>query len=173
MDVLNNIFNGIDIIIISIILVSCVVAGFRGFIKELFSVLSWILSILISFNFFEKFKIILSEYITQKIITDVIAFGFPFVTSLFMCHLLSSWLSPKFNTSEILLFDKFIGFIFGFIRGILIVVLLFLGFKYLVGENLPEWLIEAYSYNYIDNIGNILKEILTDKDILTIKEEKI
>ena len=45
MDVLNNIFNGIDIIIVSIILVSCVVAGFRGFIKELFSVLSWILSI--------------------------------------------------------------------------------------------------------------------------------
>jgi len=90
-----------------------------------------------------------------------------------MCHLLSSWLSPKFNTSEILLFDKFIGFIFGFVRGILIVVLLFLGFKYLVGENLPEWLIEAYSYDYLDNIGNILKEILTDKDILTIKEEKI
>jgi len=34
-------------------------------------------------------------------------------------------------------------------------------------------LIEAYSYSYLDNIGNILKEILTDKDILTIKEEKI
>ena len=129
MDFLNNIFNGIDILIISIILISCVVAAFRGFVKEIFSVLSWVFSIVIAFNFFDKFRIIISEYVTQKIIIDVVAFAVPFLTSLFVCHLITRWLSPKFNTSEVLLFDKLIGFIFGAFRGVLIVVLLFLGFK--------------------------------------------
>ena len=132
MDVLNNIYNGIDIILISIILISSIVAAFRGFVKEIFSLFSWIFSIIISFHFFANFKTILSEYINQKIIIDVIAFGFPFLISLFICHLITRWLSPKFNTSEVLFIDKFIGFIFGGFRGIFIVVLLFLGFKYLL-----------------------------------------
>ena len=171
MDVLNNIFNGIDILIISIILISSIVAAFRGFVKEIFSLFSWVFSIIISFNFFTDFKIILAEYVNQKIIIDVIAFGLPFLISLFICHLISKWLSPKFNTSEVLFFDKFIGFIFGCFRGIFIVVLLFLGFKYLVGVNLPEWLIEAYSFPYLDTIGNILKEILVDENLIDIKKD--
>ena len=171
MDVLNNIFNGIDILIISIILISSIVAAFRGFVKEIFSLFSWIFSIIISFHFFTDFKIILAEYVNQKIIIDVIAFGLPFLISLFICHLISNWLSPKFNTSEVLFFDKFIGLIFGGFRGILIVVLLFLGFKYLVGVNLPEWLIEAYSFPYLDTIGNILKEILVDENLIDIKKD--
>ena len=171
MDVLNNIFNGIDILIISIILISSIVAAFRGFVKEIFSLFSWVFSIIISFHFFTDFKIILAEYVNQKIIIDVIAFGLPFLISLFICHLISNWLSPKFNTSEVLFFDKFIGLIFGGFRGILIVVLLFLGFKYLVGVNLPEWLIEAYSFPYLDTIGNILKEILVDENLIDIKKD--
>ena len=171
MDVLNNIFNGIDILIISIILISSIVAAFRGFVKEIFSLFSWVFSIIISFNFFTDFKIILAEYVNQKIIIDVIAFGLPFLISLFICHLISKWLSPKFNTSEVLFFDKFIGFIFGGFRGIFIVVLLFLGFKYLVGVNLPEWLIEAYCFPYLDTIGNILKEILVDENLIDIKKD--
>ena len=171
MDVLNNIFNGIDILIISIILISSIVAAFRGFVKEIFSLFSWIFSIIISFHFFTDLKTILSEYINQKIIIDVIAFGFPFLISLFICHLVTKWLSPKFNTSEILFFDKFIGFIFGSFRGIIIVVLLFLGFKYLIGENLPEWLTEAYSFPYLDIIGNILKQILVDENLIDINKE--
>lgn len=171
MDVLNNIYNGIDIIVISIILISSIVAAFRGFVKEIFSLFSWIFSIIISFHFFTNFKTILSEYINQKIIIDVIAFGFPFLISLFICHLITRWLSPKFNTSEVLFIDKFIGFIFGSFRGIFIVVLLFLGFKYLVGENLPSWLTEAYSYDYLNTIGNILKEILVDENLIDINKE--
>ena len=100
MDFLHNIFNGIDILIISIILISCVVAAFRGFVKEIFSLLSWVFSIVIAFNFFDKFRIIISEYFTQKIIIDVVAFAVPFLTSLFVCHLITRWLSPRSSKKE-------------------------------------------------------------------------
>ena len=168
----NNLFNVIDIIIISIILISSIVATFRGFIKEFFSVISWILSIVIAFDFFEKSKSILSEYITQKIIIDIIAFGIPFIIVFLICNLLSTWLSTKFNTSDIL-FDKFFGFLFGAFRGILVIILLYIGFKYLIGENLPAFLIDAYSFQYLELIGEMLKEVLMDDYVITIKEQKI
>ena len=95
----------------------------------------------------------------------------------FILVLFSIW---KFRSKNIFInfksspsLDKLIGFIFGAFRGVLIVVLLFLGFKYLVGENLPEWLLEAYSFHYLDTIGNILKEIFLDEDVIVTKEQKI
>ena len=131
MEIFNNIyFNIVDILILIIILTSCIVATFRGFIKETFSIISWIFSLFVAFNLFEKFKLELVDYISQKIVIDVIAFSFPFLTTLFISHLISKWLSPKFNFSEILFLDKVFGFLFGIFRGALIVVLFYLGFLY-------------------------------------------
>ena len=159
MEIFNNIyFNIMDILILIIILTSCIVATFRGFIKETFSIISWIFSLFVAFNLFEKFKLELVDYISQKIVIDVIAFSFPFLTTLFISHLISKWLSPKFNFSEILFLDKVFGFLFGILRGALIVILFYLGFLYLIGKEkkLPDLILEAYSYEYLKNTSDIL-----------------
>ena len=58
MEFMHNIyFNIVDIFILIIILTSCIVATFRGFIKETFSIISWIFSLFVAFNLFEKFKL--------------------------------------------------------------------------------------------------------------------
>ena len=130
----NAYFNIIDIIVISIILISCVVATFRGFVKETFSIVSWLFSLIVAFQLYERFKLELIDYITQKVIVDIVAFGFPFLTSLFISNLISSWLSPKFSVPGLLIFDKLFGLIFGIFRGLLFVVLLYLGLIYLLGK---------------------------------------
>ena len=161
MEIFNNIyFNIIDILILIIILTSCIVATFRGFIKETFSIISWFFSLYVAFNLFEKFKLELIDYISQKIIVDVIAFGFPFLTTLLVSHLISKWLTPKFNFSEILFLDKFFGFLFGTLRGTLIVILLYLGFLYLIGKEkkLPNLILEAYTYDYLKHTTDALSE---------------
>ena len=84
MEFFNNIyFNIIDIIIIAILLTSCIVATFRGFIKEAFSVISWLFSLMAAFHLYERFKLELLNYLNQEIIIDIIAFGFPFLTIIF------------------------------------------------------------------------------------------
>ena len=166
MEIFNNIyFNIIDILILIIILTSCIVATFRGFIKETFSIVSWVFSLFVAFNLFEKFKLELIDYISQKIIIDVIAFSFPFLTSLFISHLISKWLSPKFNFSEILFIDKVFGFLFGAFRGILIVILLYVGFLYLIGKEkkLPDLLLEAHTYKYLVNTSDFLSNLFIEE----------
>ena len=166
MEIFNTIyFNIIDILILIIILTSCIVATFRGFIKETFSIISWIFSLFVAFNLFEKFKLELIDYISQKIVVDVIAFSFPFLTTLFVSHLISKWLSPKFNFSEILFLDKVFGFLFGTLRGTLIVILLYLGFLYLIGKEkkLPNLILEAYTYEYLKYTTDALSEFITEQ----------
>ena len=161
----NTLFNGIDIMIISIILISCVVATFRGFVKEAFSIVSWLFALILAFQLYERFRLELIEYISQKIIVDILAFGFPFLTTLFISNLVSSWLSPKFSVPGLLIFDKVFGLIFGVLRGILFVVLLYLGFVYLLGKekSLPSIILEAYTYSYVKKTASILGSFISNQ----------
>ncbi len=168
MEYFNNLyFNIIDITIFGVILTSCIVATSRGFVKELFSVISWILSLIVAFNFFEKFKLKLLDHISQEIIADFLAFGFPFLGTLIMSSIISSWLSPKFDVNGVLIFDKICGFVFGAFRGFLLIILFYLGFLYLIGKdkNLPDTLLEAYSFKYINFSAEWMVEFFNDKEL--------
>ena len=163
----NLYFNIIDILVFAVIITSCIVATFRGFVKELFSIISWILSLIVTFNLYEKFKVKLLDHISQEIIVDVLAFGFPFITTLIITNIISSWLSPKFDMSEVLIFDKICGFVFGAFRGFLLILLFYLGFLYLIGKErkLPDTLLEAYSFKYINFSAELLVEFFNHKEI--------
>ena len=167
MEYFNNLyFNIIDIIVFGIILTSCIVATLRGFIKELFSIISWILSLIVAFNFFEKFKIKMLDYISQEIIVDFLAFGFPFLGTLILSSIISTWLSPKFDVNGFLIFDKICGFVFGAFRGFLLIILFYLGFLYLIGKDkkLPDTLLEAYSFRYINFSSELFVKFFNDKE---------
>ena len=168
MEYLNNLyFNIIDIIVFGVILTSCIVATIRGFVKEFFSIISWILSLIVAFSFFEKFKLKLLDHISQELIVDFLAFGFPFLGTLILSSIISSWLSPKFDVNGILVFDKICGFVFGALRGLLLIILFYLGFLYLIGKDrkLPDTLLEAYSFKYIDFSAELLIEFFNNKEL--------
>ena len=54
----------------------------------------------------QKFKLELLQYLSQKIIVDIIAFGFPFLTTLFISNLMYNWLSPKFSVPGLLIWGE-------------------------------------------------------------------
>ena len=163
----NLYFNIVDIIVFGIILTSCIVATLRGFVKELFSIISWIFSLIIAFNLFEKFKFKLLNHISQEIIVDFLAFGFPFLGTLILSSIISSWLSPKFDVNGVLIFDKICGLVFGAFRGFLLIILFYLGFLYLIGKDkkMPDTLIEAYTFKYINLSAELLVKFFNNKEL--------
>ncbi len=168
MEYFNNLyFNIIDIIVFGVILTSCIVATLRGFVKEFFSLISWILSLIVAFNFFEKFKLKLLDHIHQEMIVDILAFGFPFLGTLILSSIISNWLSPKFDVNGVLIFDKICGFVFGALRGFLLILLFYLGFLYLIGKDrkLPDTLLESYSFKYINFSAELLIEFFNHKEL--------
>ena len=174
MEYSNNLyFNIIDIIVFGVILTSCIVATSRGFVKELFSIISWILSLIVAFNFFEKFKMKLLDHISQEIIVDFLAFGFPFLGTLILSSIISNWMSPKFDVEGVLIFDKICGFVFGAFRGFLLIILFYLGFLYLIGKDkkLPDTLLEAYSFRHINFSAELLIKFFNNEELKTDDEK--
>ena len=87
--------------------------------------------------------------------------------TLILSSIISSWLSPKFDINGVLIFDKICWFIFGALRGFLLIILLYLGFLCLIGKDkkLPDTLLEAYSFKYIDFSAELLIEFFNNKEL--------
>ena len=113
------------------------------------------------------------DHISQEIIIDFLAFGFPFLGTLIISSIISSWLVPKFDVSGVLIFDKICGFVFGAFRGFLLILLFYLGFLYLIGKDkkLPDTLLEAYSFRHLNFSAELFIKFFNNK-ALKIDYEK-
>ena len=119
-----------DIIILVLILTSAFFAFFRGLSLELLSISGWVLSFVGSYaygnnliNIFNKLinNILISTIISYVVIFLIIFIVFSFFTRKFYVYIKDSYVG---------LLDKSLGFIFGMLRGYLIVGLCFFCFDY-------------------------------------------
>ena len=74
----------------------------------------------------------------------------------------------------VFIFDKICGFVFGAFRGFLLIILFYLGFLYLIGDNkkLPDTLLEAFSFKYINFSAELFEEFFNE-NTLKLDGEKI
>ena len=119
-----------DIIILVLIFISALFAFFRGLSLELLSISVWIISFFGSYaygnnlvNFFNKIvnNILISTAISYVVVFLIIFVIFSFLTRKFSVFIKDSYVG---------LIDKSLGFIFGILRGYLIVGLCFFCFDY-------------------------------------------
>ena len=119
-----------DVIILVLILISALFAFFRGFSLELLSISVWIISFFGSYaygnnlvNFFNK---IVNNILISTAISYVLAFLIIFVIFSFLTRKFSVFIKDSY----VGLIDKSLGFIFGILRGYVIVGLCFFLFDY-------------------------------------------
>ena len=119
-----------DVIILVLIFISALFAFFRGFSLELLSISVWIISFFGSYaygnnliNFFNK---IINNILISTAISYVVAFLIIFVIFSFLTRKFSVFIKDSY----VGLIDKSLGFIFGILRGYVIVGLCFFLFDY-------------------------------------------
>ena len=119
-----------DIIILLIILTSAFFAFFRGFSLELLSLSGWVLSFSASYIYGKSFINIFNKYINNILIST----GTSYLVVFLVVFIIFSFFTRKFSIyikdSYVGLIDKTLGFIFGMLRGYLIVSLSFFCFDY-------------------------------------------
>jgi membrane protein required for colicin V production len=117
---------GIDIAILLIIGLSALISWFRGFTRELISILTWLVAISITFLYSHKFAILLPDSIggtTPRVIASALI--------LFFGILLIGWaigtLLKKFlSTIKMSAVDRVLGMFYGAGRGMAIIILVVL-----------------------------------------------
>ncbi len=116
----------VDYVIIGIIMFSGMISIIRGFIKEVFSLVSWILAFWVALTFSPNLSTLLNAYIETQFIRLISAFIALFVITLILGALVNNVISALVEKTGLSGTDRSLGVIFGLLRGGAVVVLLLL-----------------------------------------------
>jgi len=135
----------------------------RGLIQQVFSTISIILSIKISFYFYHDLSILIDFDLISNSVKNIISWIILFITLLYVFSIIRSKIIAKIpNFLGVFLVDRIVGFFFGIsigllIIGIVIYILYFFGFPIL--EVYPDGKLNKLLLIYLENINLYLEYI--------------
>ena len=143
--------NLFDIGVIAIILISGLIAFPRGLIKEVFSLLNWVIAAGAGYFGAIKFGYIAAQYITPEIVAVGITGLVIGITVMVIMSILTNFISNLLSTSSLGIFDRILGLIFGLLRGALIVIPIYWFIReYWTEEATPPMLVAQFTKPYLE-----------------------
>ncbi|MEW6618202.1 MAG: CvpA family protein [bacterium] len=116
--------NPLDIFFLVIIIISMVFGLFRGLIKEVFSLLSIIAGIIVANLLYSKIALFLIRFIKSSFWADIIAYGLIFLIVCVLINLIGVFLQKTLKKLSLNWLDRVGGIAFGFVRGVIIAVII-------------------------------------------------
>ena len=157
--------NSIDWIIIILLLITSTIGLNNGFIKELINVLIWALSILFSLLVINN--LIIFNLVVQNVVTMIVIFFILFIFSFIILKLIIYYFIGDFkNIFNLYYVNNIFGLIFGFVKGLFLILLSTSGVIYLfyTTKDFPQFFknslffepIKTYSIKVIEKIVNFI-----------------
>jgi membrane protein required for colicin V production len=153
----------LDGIVIVIIVISAVLAMVRGFVREVLSVASWVVAAIAAYLFYEPVVPLVQPYIASDTISTIAAASVIFFIALIVASYVTMKISDIVIDSRLGTFDRLLGFGFGAVRGLLLLVVAVTFFGWLVNPP-PAWVEFARTKPMLDAVGERLMAALP-KDI--------
>jgi len=117
---------GVDYAILGILLISSFISLVRGFVKEALSLVGWIVAFWVSLSFAVPLSKLFESSSDDPTLRLIIAFVALFVLSLIVSSVINFFASRLVQRTGLTGTDRFLGVIFGFLRGALLVSVLVL-----------------------------------------------
>ena len=129
-----------DLVVVGIIVLSGLFALARGLVKELLSIASWVGAVLVTLFLFMPLRGVARGVISWPVAADITTGAVLFLGSLFIFSFISHMIAKLVQGAGMGALDRTLGFVFGLVRGVLIVVVLFLALSWAIGPNdQPGW----------------------------------
>ena len=157
--------NSIDWIIIILLLITSIIGLNNGFIKELINVLIWAFSIL--FSLFVTNNLLIFNLVIQNVIIMIVIFFILFIFSFIILKLIIYYFAGDLkNIFNLYYINNIFGLIFGFVKGLFLILLSTSGVIYLfyTTKDFPQFFknslffepIKTYSIKVIEKIVNFI-----------------
>lgn len=150
---------GVDYAILGILLISSFISLVRGFVKEALSLVGWVLAFWVSLSFAVPLSKLFESSSDDPTLRLIIAFVVLFVLSLIVSAVINFFASRLVQRTGLTGTDRFLGVIFGFLRGAVLVSVLVL----LAGlTTLPEedWWDDSFLLFRFQAIAMWVRELL-------------
>jgi membrane protein required for colicin V production len=152
--------NVADLFVIGIVVFSAVVALFRGFIREVLSVLAWAGAVMVTLWGFSFVQPYAQAIIGQPMLANIAAGLALFLISLVIFSLITHAIANLVRNSALSALDRSLGLIFGVVRGVVLAALAYLALGWVVPANeQPPWLREARVRPLVENVADVLRRL--------------
>lgn len=167
---------GFDFIVLGIVGVAAVGGFLRGFVQEVLSLLAWIFAAFAIRYLHTPLTLALAGYIGSDITTALLAFALLLLIPYAAMKVIANNLGKSARSSPLGPIDRVLGFGFGALKGVVVVVvafsLLVLGYDNVWGRaGRPTWITTARSYDLVDAGSRSLVEMIAQRRARVLGEE--
>lgn len=143
--------NPVDIVVLVILVISAALAFFRGFVHEVLGIGAWIGAVLVAIYGLPRVQPLARQYIPIDWVADLSAAIGIFLVMLIVLSFITALIARRVQDSALNTLDRSLGFLFGLLRGGVIVVVLYMAASWLVPpEKQPPWVKQARSMPVIE-----------------------
>ena len=159
---------GFDYLVLLIVGIAAAGGFMRGFMQEILSLAAWILAAFAIRFLHTPLTLALEEYIGPEITTSLLSFTLLLLIPYAAMKVIASNVGTASRGSIMGPIDRVLGFGFGALKGVLIVVIAFsllvLGYDGIWGyKGRPSWITTARSYELVDASSRALVEALAER----------
>jgi membrane protein required for colicin V production len=158
----------LDIGLIAIAFISGILAMYRGFAREMLSIISWAIAggaVLYFVLFHRKFaEDMAAQTGTQVAIAQIAIGAVIFLIVLIIVHLITARLSDAILDSRVGMIDRILGLGFGVLRGFLLVVIPYMFYQHFIPDESKhyDWVRNSQSLPYLKSTGEGLQSLLVN-----------
>lgn len=136
--------NPIDIAVVVIILLSAILAFFRGFVREFLSIAALVVAVIVAVAALPMAEPWVRQYLDMPPIDTIIAAAGVFLIALVILSVISHFIAKLVENSAVTPIDRSLGLLFGLLRGaVLVCVAYLLLLWFFPPPNQPDWMQEA------------------------------
>jgi len=153
----------LDILLLSVMLISGLLAMIRGFMREVLSITAWAVAAIATYLAWRDGRLVelAKANIPSEIVAIAVVVGAVFLITLLIMSIVTVRISDMILDSRIGALDRTLGFMFGLGRGLIIVVVAFLFFAWLVpAPKQPDGVKNAKSLEVLNKTGEWLQALL-------------
>ena len=157
--------DGVDVVILIVTAVSCLFGLWRGFVREVLSLLAWIAALIVARLYSEAFGPMLGSWIASESMQTVFAFAVLFVATLIAGALVNHLVGKLIDIAGLKLTDRLLGGVFGIARSVVILmVFIYFGTSFFATE---RWWLESRLIPYGVELLELTRVYVMDADQVT------
>ncbi|MDH4981600.1 CvpA family protein [Hyphomicrobium sp. D-2] len=156
----------LDAAVLAICFISGLLAMYRGFSREMLSIISWAVAAaaVLYFVLFHKpfAQDMAAQMGTPVAVAQIVVGAVIFLIVLIVVHLLTARLSDTILDSRVGMVDRVLGFLFGVARGFILIVIPYMFYEAFFPDREQHfpWVKEAVTLPYIQSTGNSIRYVL-------------
>lgn len=156
-------FTVFDLIVLTVLAISALLAFLRGFIHEVLAVLAWIGAIFAVFYGLPYVRPYAQDLIANPLIADIAAGAFIFIAALIVLSLVTRMMTTRVRDSALNALDRSLGFLFGLARGAVLVCLAYIALQWMMPPGRqPAWLAEARTLPLVASGAEVLRGLVPE-----------